>query len=117
MEVACMAAFGSFLVGGCFLGLLSQFRFRSVIDIHLDELYGIYYEEKEEVFNNIEKINSVTERFVTNVDEEMCIFSQEIISKGDKVRKLKCGHYFKLENIDRWLKTNNMCPICRKNFL
>ena len=117
MEVTCVAAFGSFLLGSYLLGLFSQFRYRSVIDIHLDELYGIYYDEKEEIFNNQEKINKATKRFITDVDKEMCIFSQEIIFKGNEVRQLNCGHYFKLENIDKWLKTNNSCPICRKNFL
>ena len=28
-----------------------------------------------------------------------------------------CNHYFHKKCIDKWLKTNSSCPICRKNFL
>ncbi|XP_017295354.1 RING finger protein 44 [Kryptolebias marmoratus] len=36
-------------------------------------------------------------------------------SDGEKLRILPCFHDYHIQCIDRWLKDNNTCPICRAN--
>lgn len=36
-------------------------------------------------------------------------------SDGEKLRMLPCFHDYHVKCIDRWLKDNTTCPICRAN--
>lgn len=42
-----------------------------------------------------------------------CAICQEAFEqKREPLRKLRCGHYFDVKCIERWLKQNNKCPLC-----
>ncbi|UYI27072.1 RING-H2 finger protein ATL66 [Encephalitozoon cuniculi] len=42
-----------------------------------------------------------------------CIICLEDFEDGGYVRSLDCGHAFHKECVDRWLRKNFVCPICR----
>merc|ERR1711933_158301 len=42
-----------------------------------------------------------------------CSICQEKFKIGDKVKTLPCFHFFHVQEIDRWLKTSRVCPVCR----
>jgi len=42
-----------------------------------------------------------------------CSICQERFEVGDKVKYLPCFHFFHVDEIDRWLKTSRLCPVCR----
>lgn len=43
-------------------------------------------------------------------DVECCICYQD---DNKIIRKLKCGHEFHLDCIDKWLSNKTICPMCR----
>tara|TARA_B110000971_G_scaffold54163_1_gene55153 strand:- start:921 stop:1283 length:363 start_codon:yes stop_codon:yes gene_type:complete len=77
------------------------------------------YLEQKTFFDNFKyrQINKNTKLYKAKNDMDKCSISREDIKKGDIIRELKCGHYFKKEYIDLWLFKNSDCPICRKNFI
>ena len=42
-----------------------------------------------------------------------CMICLENFKDGDRIRRLPCGHIFHLDEIDKWLGLNNVCPLCR----
>mmetsp|Transcript_25216 Transcript_25216/g.47064 ORF Transcript_25216/g.47064 Transcript_25216/m.47064 type:complete len:113 (-) Transcript_25216:283-621(-) len=44
--------------------------------------------------------------------EKCCICLSEF-EDGDTVRRLPCLHIFHEDEIDKWLRENNTCPICK----
>ncbi|XP_039009238.1 E3 ubiquitin-protein ligase RHA2A-like [Hibiscus syriacus] len=46
---------------------------------------------------------------------EYCVVCISEVSKGEKLRWLRCGHGFHDGCIDAWLKVGTTCPICRLN--
>ena len=44
-----------------------------------------------------------------------CYISQEPFVVGDTVLRLNCGHAFNEEDITKWLKMHNTCPVCRES--
>ena len=66
--------------------------------------------------NTEEEIENNTKFYTAETELGICTISQENILKGEEVRELNCGHYFKKDYIDIWLSENNVCPMCRKNF-
>jgi hypothetical protein len=42
-----------------------------------------------------------------------CYISQEPFEAGMQALQLNCGHNFIEENITKWLKMHNTCPVCR----
>ncbi|XP_046861048.1 uncharacterized protein LOC124454270 isoform X2 [Xenia sp. Carnegie-2017] len=44
-----------------------------------------------------------------------CVICMMNYSNREKLRRLPCSHDFHAKCIDRWLKNNRSCPICRKN--
>lgn len=44
-----------------------------------------------------------------------CAICLEEVEPGDEMRTLPCFHNFHSACIDRWLKTNRACPICKKD--
>ena len=47
-----------------------------------------------------------------NVDCPICYVGYE---KTDKIRYLKCNHFYHKDCIDVWLKNKPLCPICKSN--
>ena len=48
----------------------------------------------------------------------MCAISQDDFENNDDVCKINhCGHIFKKNSIENWLKQNHSCPSCRHNIL
>lgn len=47
--------------------------------------------------------------------EKVCVICQCDFEKRDLVRMLPCAHHFHLKCIDKWLRGNRTCPICRQN--
>jgi len=46
-------------------------------------------------------------------EAERCMVCLEDFSEGDAVRMLACMHAFHPPCVDKWLKMNNKCPICK----
>ncbi|KAA3479156.1 LINE-1 reverse transcriptase isogeny [Gossypium australe] len=46
---------------------------------------------------------------------EYCVVCLSKVSKGEKLRWLRCRHCFHVHCIDAWLKVGTTCPICRVN--
>lgn len=65
----------------------------------------------EETINSIKKVEVTNE----NIDElgGACYISQEPFEIGSTVLQLDCGHAFNHEDITKWLKMHNTCPVCR----
>jgi hypothetical protein len=48
-----------------------------------------------------------------NEDNKSCCICMSDFEDGDEVRSLPCFHYFHKDEIDKWLATNAICPVCR----
>jgi len=51
----------------------------------------------------------------TKVDRELCAVCLDNFKIGKSVTKLKCGHVFCTECIEKWLASSITCPCCRKH--
>mmetsp|Transcript_29422 Transcript_29422/g.46728 ORF Transcript_29422/g.46728 Transcript_29422/m.46728 type:complete len:475 (+) Transcript_29422:46-1470(+) len=51
----------------------------------------------------------------SNDDANKCCICLEQFENGDEIRRLPCLHIFHKEEIDKWLRSNRVCPICRVN--
>ncbi|CAF2967964.1 unnamed protein product [Rotaria sp. Silwood2] len=50
----------------------------------------------------------------TNIeDDDKCAVCLSEYIGGEKLKRLRCKHFFHSECIDPWLKTSTRCPICR----
>lgn len=52
------------------------------------------------------------ERVISAEDAECCICLAKY-SDNDKLRELPCSHFFHAECVDKWLKINALCPLCK----
>jgi len=63
-----------------------------------------------------EEIAILENGFFSNTGEEViCPICQSKIEEGEKFITTKCAHTFHSDCIERWLRTNVKCPICRAN--
>jgi hypothetical protein len=54
----------------------------------------------------------------SSMNESRCPITFEDFSIGENVCRIKhCGHFFKTQSIQNWLRHNLYCPICRHNLL
>jgi hypothetical protein len=44
---------------------------------------------------------------------EECCICLEAFKDGENIRRLQCFHIFHVKEIDKWLRTNNTCPVCK----
>eukprot|EP00118_Oscarella_pearsei_P002173 m.9739 g.9739 ORF g.9739 m.9739 type:complete len:65 (+) comp21600_c0_seq1:1134-1328(+) len=42
-----------------------------------------------------------------------CAICMTDFEEGEDIRRLPCLHPYHVKCIDRWLKTNRICPVCR----
>ncbi|KAK6109836.1 Ring finger domain family protein [Brugia pahangi] len=63
----------------------------------------------------IEQLKSFRISDPTLLMEKVCVICQCDFEKRDMVRMLPCAHHFHLKCIDKWLRGNRTCPICRQN--
>lgn len=49
-----------------------------------------------------------------NKNEDACSICLNKIETNEYIRKLKCNHLFHKKCVDKWLKKNQNCPMCRK---
>jgi len=47
------------------------------------------------------------------VEKEECCFCLEEFKEGENIKRLPCLHIFHDHEIDKWLRENNTCPICK----
>lgn len=65
--------------------------------------------------NEIDQLKSFRITDPALLMEKVCVICQCDFEKRDLVRMLPCAHHFHLKCIDKWLKGNRTCPICRQN--
>ena len=64
----------------------------------------------------IEKIENICKDYIVKEEEDECFVCREEFVKGDKMKKLLCGHYFCEDCIGGWFKDNKKCPVCMVEF-
>uniref|UniRef100_A0A1I7VBI5 RING-type domain-containing protein n=1 Tax=Loa loa TaxID=7209 RepID=A0A1I7VBI5_LOALO len=65
--------------------------------------------------NEIDQLKSFRVTDPALLMEKVCVICQCDFEKRDLVRMLPCAHHFHLKCIDKWLRGNRTCPICRQN--
>ncbi|XP_019179421.1 PREDICTED: E3 ubiquitin-protein ligase At1g63170 [Ipomoea nil] len=52
------------------------------------------------------------ERMISGEDAVCCICLAKYVN-NDELRELPCSHFFHKDCVDKWLKINNTCPLCK----
>ncbi|XP_049373785.1 E3 ubiquitin-protein ligase At1g63170 [Solanum verrucosum] len=52
------------------------------------------------------------ERVISGEDAACCICLAKYVN-NDELRELPCSHFFHKDCVDKWLKINNSCPLCK----
>ena len=87
------------------------------------EYYSPIKDELKPYFKNCNEINNCLckpEKIKKNdnILKENCFICMENYVSNEFKRVLpNCNHYFHKRCIDKWLKTNATCPICRDNLI
>lgn len=64
------------------------------------------------------EIDSLTPYMHTNEkDNRSCVICLSKFELKSKIRPLPCNHAFHAKCVDKWLRTNRTCPICRRDAL
>ena len=63
---------------------------------------------EEEIYNSQIKLNESTNQCI------ICLSEFEI---GEKIRHLKCNHFFHKDCIDNWLQLQKKCPTCNQEII
>ncbi|CAM6021849.1 unnamed protein product [Sphagnum balticum] len=58
----------------------------------------------------------VTERTIAGEDAECCICLSQY-EDGVEVREIPCSHHFHATCVDKWLRINATCPLCKHNII
>ena len=76
------------------------------------------YEEfmKHYYIKLILKIQQTFENDDNMNNQKECTICLKEFENGNSVTKLKCGHTFCTECIEKWFEESITCPYCRKNF-
>lgn len=44
---------------------------------------------------------------------QVCCICLSKYANNDELRELPCAHFFHKECVDKWLKINALCPLCK----
>ncbi|MCL7051263.1 hypothetical protein MKW94_027406 [Papaver nudicaule] len=47
--------------------------------------------------------------------EGLCCICLEKYADNDELRELPCAHFFHVDCVDKWLKKNGSCPLCKRD--
>ncbi|GMP94721.1 hypothetical protein CsSME_00044064 [Camellia sinensis var. sinensis] len=50
---------------------------------------------------------------IVTVDGSVCCICLAKYANNDELRELPCSHFFHKECVDKWLKINALCPLCK----
>eukprot|EP00252_Welwitschia_mirabilis_P019057 TRINITY_DN4315_c0_g1_i1.p1 TRINITY_DN4315_c0_g1~~TRINITY_DN4315_c0_g1_i1.p1 ORF type:complete len:406 (-),score=64.45 TRINITY_DN4315_c0_g1_i1:266-1483(-) len=95
------------------ISLLPKYKFRSIGSSEKSQT------EKSAPFGGIMNLcngESSSERTLTAEDAECCI-CLSAYDDGVDLRELPCGHHFHCACIDKWLRINATCPLCKYNII
>lgn len=59
------------------------------------------------------KIVEKEDEFEIGEEDAACCICVTDYENGGALRRLQCGHHFHQECVDKWLKINRTCPLCR----
>jgi len=54
-------------------------------------------------------------KITDDTEAKSCVVCLTDMAKGEKIKILPCTHIFHIKCIDKWLKVNKLCPICKRN--
>ena len=94
-----------------------------VTDPNSPDVDNMTYEQLMELGENAGKVNKGCNRQQINsirafywtkgkTKAKDCSICMDEFTDYERVKKLKCGHEFKQECIDKWLTTEKRCPVC-----
>jgi len=94
------------------------------IQLNIDiDIFGDNLDEEKYNFKNCKEINekigksNKIKKGCNKINED-CLICLEKYKEKELYRELpKCNHYFHKKCIDKWLKSNAVCPICRNNII
>ena len=49
----------------------------------------------------------------SDATDRRCVICLTEFEEQDTVKEMHCSHYFHVECLDKWLRYNSTCPICR----
>ncbi|XP_042458414.1 E3 ubiquitin-protein ligase At1g63170-like isoform X1 [Zingiber officinale] len=58
-------------------------------------------------------ILSPADERITSTDDQDCCICLAKYTSNDELRELPCSHFFHKECVDKWLKINALCPLCK----
>jgi hypothetical protein len=99
------------------LQLTSKFPYQSIIQDRIHSLYPSTNEPQTLYICNIENEYSFKYELVEGHAPAPPIHLCPICYEEDQIVRhtLSCNHTFHVHCIDRWLKNNSTCPLCRCN--
>ncbi|KAK6129709.1 hypothetical protein DH2020_036575 [Rehmannia glutinosa] len=68
--------------------------------------------DKENIEGGIVAAGTEKERAISGEDAVCCICLAKY-ANNDELRELPCSHFFHKECVDKWLKINASCPLCK----
>ncbi|PIN09042.1 Anaphase-promoting complex (APC), subunit 11 [Handroanthus impetiginosus] len=68
--------------------------------------------DKENSDGGVVAAGTNKERFISGEDAVCCICLAKY-ANNDELRELPCSHFFHKECVDKWLKINATCPLCK----
>lgn len=111
-------AFVYFLINNTILPMLSDSDFEFNIRDFIEQMKcdsHIIITQKD--INNKSKYHRVSNDPNEKCKDSECSICISEYLNNEYYRTLNCGHTFHKRCIDKWIKKNNSCPICREKFL
>ncbi|CAF3171265.1 unnamed protein product [Rotaria sp. Silwood2] len=95
------------------------FSLPTAFTIHFAEFFDVIIPDETPMIgltdSELKKIPTmIYKKTCTNIkDDDKCAICLSEYITDEKLKRLRCKHYFHSECIDPWLKTSARCPICR----
>ncbi|RTL06751.1 RING-H2 finger protein [Candidatus Dependentiae bacterium] len=84
------------------------YKYRLYRMLSISDISKISLNDSKEFMNN--KILETKNEY----GEDLCPISMELLTP-ENTKITPCGHKFIKDNLDKWLESNNTCPICRRS--